>query len=148
MPKLNSFIRESMRFRMGGVTNFRFNKTDWTLSNGITIPKGSLIGVDSFSLHFDNELQDGNPYEFKPFRHVANGKLATKVEAQNISFGLGNHACPGRFLAIQEISTILSVLIRNYKVSTQDGKPHPYKVRPSAFSLPQGEPLIFRKITV
>ncbi|KXN64579.1 cytochrome P450, partial [Conidiobolus coronatus NRRL 28638] len=146
MVKLNSFIRESMRFRLAGVTNFRFNKNDWTLTNGITIPKGSLMGVDAFSLHFDNELQDGSPYEFKPFRHAANGKLATKVEPQNIAFGLGQHACPGRFLAIQEISTILSVIIRNYKVSTQDGKPHPYKVVPDQFALPKGEPLIFTKI--
>jgi cytochrome P450 len=148
MTKLNSFIRESMRFRLAGVTNFRVNKTNWTLSNGITIPKGSLMAVDAFSLHFDNELQDGSPYEFKPFRHADNGKLATKVEPQNISFGLGQHACPGRFLAIQEISTILSVIIRNYKFSTQDGKPHPYKVIPDPFALPKGEPLIFTKITV
>jgi cytochrome P450 len=146
MLKLNSFIREAMRFRLEAINNFRIVKSDWILSNGIVIPKGSFIAVDSTSLHFDNELQDGNAYEFKPFRHYEKGKLATKTEPQNLSFGFGTHACPGRFLAIQEISTILSVLIRSYKISTQDGKPHPYMVKPAQFDLPKGEPLIFSKI--
>ncbi|KXN66581.1 cytochrome P450 [Conidiobolus coronatus NRRL 28638] len=146
MLKLNSFIRETMRFRLEAVSSFRITRSDWILSNGVIIPKGSFIAVDSTSLHFDNELQDGSPYEFKPYRHFENGKLATKTEPQFLSFGFGTHACPGRFLAIQEISTILSVIIRNYEISTQDGKPHPYMVKPAQFDLPKGEPLIFRKI--
>jgi cytochrome P450 len=146
MLKLNSFIRETMRFRLEPITSFRITKSDWVLSNGVAIPKGSFTAVDSTSLHFDKGLQDGDAHEFKPFRHYEKGKLATKTEPQFLSFGFGTHACPGRFLAIQEISTILSVIIRNYKISTQDGKSHPYMVKPGQFELPKGEPLIFSKI--
>jgi cytochrome P450 len=54
---------------------------------------------------------------FEPFRFVNQDKNSTKVGEDYVFFGMGKHACPGRWFAVQEIKTILSMLIRDYKIS-------------------------------
>ncbi|KAI0814385.1 cytochrome P450 [Xylaria sp. FL0064] len=49
----------------------------------------------------------------------------TSIGDTNQNFGLGKHACPGRFFAAQEIKLILSYLLLNYDIKLRDGEARP-----------------------
>ncbi|KAF2966816.1 hypothetical protein GQX73_g6755 [Xylaria multiplex] len=49
----------------------------------------------------------------------------TSIGDTNQNFGLGKHACPGRFFAAQEIKLILSHLLLNYDIKLRDGEARP-----------------------
>ncbi|KAI9291820.1 putative cytochrome P450, partial [Neoconidiobolus thromboides FSU 785] len=48
---------------------------------------------------------------------------ATRVTQNFLNFGMGRHACPGRFFAVQEITSLVSTLLQKYRIETKDGKP-------------------------
>ncbi|TGJ87898.1 hypothetical protein E0Z10_g821 [Xylaria hypoxylon] len=52
----------------------------------------------------------------------------TSIGDTNQNFGLGKHACPGRFFAAQEIKLILSYLLLNYDIKLRDGEARPNPV--------------------
>ncbi|RUO96095.1 cytochrome P450 [Jimgerdemannia flammicorona] len=101
-----------------------------------------MVKLDSFlreSLMLDEELQGPDPENFNPWRFVNKNKQATKVGVDFLRFGMGKHACPGRFFAIQEIKTIVSIIMRKSRIV----RPTPSASR-SIKEHPEG-PLMFIK---
>lgn len=93
---------------------------DVTLSNGLHLTKGTRIQVDSCrmrdpELHQEPDQWDG--YRFLKLREIeGKGHLAQLVStsADHLGFGLGKHACPGRFFAANEIKIALCHLLMKY----------------------------------
>jgi cytochrome P450 len=56
----------------------------------------------------------------------------TSIGDADQNFGLGKHACPGRFFAAQEIKVILSYLLLHYEIKLRDGEGRP---RPVVFMM-------------
>ncbi|RYC60736.1 hypothetical protein CHU98_g5470 [Xylaria longipes] len=56
------------------------------------------------------------------------GYQFTSIGDTNQNFGLGKHACPGRFFAAQEIKLILSHLLLHYEIKLRDGEARPKPV--------------------
>lgn len=56
------------------------------------------------------------------------GHQFTSIGDTNQNFGLGKHACPGRFFAAQEIKLILTHLLLNYEIKLRDGEARPKPV--------------------
>ncbi|KAI1150916.1 cytochrome P450 [Nemania diffusa] len=52
----------------------------------------------------------------------------TSIGDADQNFGLGKHACPGRFFAAQEIKVILCHLLLHYEVKLRDGEARPSPV--------------------
>ncbi|KAI0457043.1 cytochrome P450 [Xylaria acuta] len=63
-----------------------------------------------------------------PAQPNRSGYQFTSIGDTNQNFGLGKHACPGRFFAAQEIKLILSYLLLNYEIKLRDGEPRPKPV--------------------
>ncbi|KAJ9053664.1 hypothetical protein DSO57_1022067 [Entomophthora muscae] len=125
MVHLNSAIRETLRHRGHHLGQWRITSKHQVLRNGMEIPEGALLALDGTSLHF-NEKDYPSPHEYKPFRFVGTGLIATRVNGSFIGFGAGRHACPGRFFAVQEVTSIISTLLRKCDFSIVDGKPGPF----------------------
>ena len=78
----------------------RYVKKNVTFSNGITVPKGSVVTASAFSAHME-EGSYHDPYVFKPFRF---SDVRDDVEGEStkhqmvatspdyLAFGLGKHA--------------------------------------------------------
>ncbi|KAF9571172.1 hypothetical protein EC968_000975 [Mortierella alpina] len=113
---LDSFVREVFRFRLQRIELPHIAQADVILSNGMVIHKGRKIFVNLRSLHEDPKLQGEGPTEFRPWRFVGKAKSAAKASMDYLPFGVGKHACPGRFLAIQEIKTITALLVTRYSM--------------------------------
>ncbi|KAI7850426.1 cytochrome P450 [Circinella umbellata] len=124
MVKLDSVCRESMRLRneFYELTHTNVGKNKIVLSNGTIIPPGGDVLINAWYNQQSNDWEEmkkdksEDRTEFKPFRYVNTGYPSTKVSDDYLVFGEGKHACPGRWFAIQEIKTVISLLIRDYKL--------------------------------
>ncbi|KAJ7269284.1 cytochrome P450 [Mycena haematopus] len=129
MRKLDSTLREAGRFySLSSIGLNRLLIKPASLVDGTVVPSGCKIAVPLKAVHF-NENVYPDPYTFDCFRFsklresedsdVKHG--FTTIENDFVLFGLGRHACPGRFFASMELKIMLSHLLLNYDVSLADG---------------------------
>ncbi|KAI0654468.1 cytochrome P450 [Cubamyces menziesii] len=154
MWKVDSFMRETMRYNGIGLGSLlRRAEKDVVLSDGTFIPRGTILSAVAYSLHRDETIYD-EPDVFDPFRFAR--KRAEKGEetrhqfvtasAEYIPFGLGRHACPGRFFASNELKAMLAYVVANYDVKFRDGgkKPENLFIAQAVVPSPAAE-VLFRK---
>ncbi|KAK8067076.1 hypothetical protein PG997_013823 [Apiospora hydei] len=133
LQKLDSFMKESQRLA-GNVTTFiRKVVKPIDLSDGTHLPAGTnllapLCGISRDERYFpEPEVFDG--LRFWKLRRqsadAANRWQYTSITQSNLDFGLGKHACPGRFLAGNEIKLILANFVLNYDIKLKDGESRP-----------------------
>ncbi|KAI9312752.1 cytochrome P450 [Dichotomocladium elegans] len=134
LVKLDSVCREAMRIKNNFLTHNHtyIGKGNITLSSGAVIKPGEDVIVNLWFNHRDTATQrttDKTDLDnFHPYRFVGEDRAASKIGDDFLVFGEGKHSCPGRWFALQEMKTIVSFLIRDYKL-TPKGKIHfPNKV--------------------
>ncbi|CAG8500148.1 9662_t:CDS:10 [Paraglomus brasilianum] len=144
MEKLDSFVKESNRL-MGHILMLPHCATcpSFTFSNGYQVPKGRLVLMNNLTYMSNSSLHGDNPETFSGFRHVSKSPFA-RVGRDSMAFGLGKHACPGRWLASRNIKMAMSILIRKYEISTLDGKRPKYPIK-RGISVLGPLPLTFKK---
>lgn len=80
------------------------------------------------TIHNDPEIYP-SPDEFHPWRfsemREASADDALKHQAVNTSkeyltFGLGKHACPGRFFAVNELKSMMAYIVMHYDVKMKE----------------------------
>ncbi|KAG0163763.1 hypothetical protein DFQ28_009719 [Apophysomyces sp. BC1034] len=124
LVKLDSFIRETFRARSRGFNHAHTHtgKKDIVLRSGAVIHPGEEVYINMWHVHHDEKTQKAaneDIYNFHPYRYVGLGKQATKIGDDFVTFGLGRHACPGRWFAIQQAKGIMSFLIRHYNIAAE-----------------------------
>ena len=139
IPKLkllDSFCKESQRVNpLGLVTFSRKVKKDITLHDGTVIPAGEHMAVATGELLRDPDLYP-DPDKFDGYRFL---KLREKpgmesrhqfvsTSIDNMNFGHGVHACPGRFFANNEIKVIVSYILLHYDFKMPDGEGRPKNI--------------------
>ncbi|CAF3475596.1 unnamed protein product [Fusarium graminearum] len=133
MEKLDSFIKESQRFHSPDLTTFqRAAIADMTLPDGTFVPKGTKLEINTCSIHKDKDLYE-NPGDFDALRFYkmrqAPGQGAKyqyfSVGREDLSWGFGRHACPGRYLSAINIKLIMAELLMNYDIKLCDGASRP-----------------------
>ncbi|KAK0762080.1 hypothetical protein N5P37_004881 [Trichoderma harzianum] len=124
MKKLDSFIKESQRFNsLAFVTPAYKLLSNATFSNGIKLPKGTRItllirdlpgnaGPDVFDGFRYARLRELPGLESK--HQAASTGLMCPRSKDNLTFGHGPHACPGRFFAIYEVKNLLVELLLHF----------------------------------
>jgi len=134
LRKMDSFIKESQRFRPPGlVTMNRKCEVDITLSNGIVLPKGTHIGVaagaNALDPAFNEKALEFDGFRFEKLRAVPGNdskyQLVTTNDIDQLHWGVGLHACPGRFFAGYEIKMLLSEILINYDFKLKSGEERP-----------------------
>ncbi|KAI3531126.1 ent-kaurene oxidase [Colletotrichum filicis] len=101
---------------------------DTKLHNGTKIPKGTKLIV-STSKSWDTDKYP-NPEKFNSYRFLRMRKEQGLETAQFVSttpnalgFGMGKHACPGRFFAANELKIALSHILLKYDFKLAPGAP-------------------------
>lgn len=140
MKKVDSFLKETMRFHPPGVASFqRKILKPFTLSNGQYIPAGTVLEVPAQAIAFDPEVFpepekfDGLRFyrlrekarEAGEFDTAALGQFVS-VSKGSLSFGYGRHACPGRFFAGNEIKMIVANCLLKYDIKLAEGHTERY----------------------
>ncbi|KAI1496068.1 cytochrome P450 [Biscogniauxia marginata] len=121
MKLLDSLIKESQRRKPIGAALIRRSVTeDLKLSNGLVLKKGMRIHVDMSRMQ-DPQVYE-NPEEWDPERFLKMRSQPGKehmaqlvaTSGDQFAFGHGEHACPGRFFASNELKVALCHLLMKY----------------------------------
>ncbi|KAJ7246815.1 cytochrome P450 [Mycena haematopus] len=133
--KLDSFLRESQRYNGASAVNINrivVNPNGYTFSDGTHIPQGTFLAAATHATHHDGENYE-NPDEFDGFRFAKmrggeedRGSIKFQMVAPDVkylSFGLGRHACPGRFFAVNELKLMLAYILQHYDVKLEGPRP-------------------------
>jgi hypothetical protein len=102
-----------------------------TLPNGQNLPRGVAIGFanpdqalspvqSTYSRASEPPLNEFHPDRFLRLRSQGgegNKHQFVTTSTENLHFGHGMHACPGRFFASNEIKIVLVEMLRRYEVS-------------------------------
>ncbi|RBR26346.1 uncharacterized protein FIESC28_00846 [Fusarium coffeatum] len=133
MEKLDSFLKESQRLNSPDLTTFqRAAVADMTLPDGTFVPKGTKLEINTCSIHADKDFYE-NPKEFDGLRFYKmrqgpgqeNKYKYSSVGRDDLSWGFGRHACPGRYLSAVNIKLILAELLMNYDIKLCEGAKRP-----------------------
>ncbi|KAG2184582.1 hypothetical protein INT43_000491, partial [Umbelopsis isabellina] len=123
IPIMDSFFREILRINSDYIGIHHKALQDTMLSNGIVIPKGSSVGLAANDAHTDPGIQELGPnniplIEVDPERFITRKtKKSTAIGLDMLAFGVGYHACPGRYLASQEITYVIAKILEQYDIS-------------------------------
>ncbi|KAL4863838.1 hypothetical protein BDV12DRAFT_176986 [Aspergillus spectabilis] len=135
MIKLDSFVRESQRMSPTSLVNIPRIVTDpngLKLTTGHVVPPGYLAMVRAQPINQSKELYP-EPEKFDALRfarlraqpgHESRWQH-TSTGSDNINFGHGLWACPGRFFASAEIKVLVAHLIRRYDLRLLEGEERP-----------------------
>ncbi|KAJ9612674.1 hypothetical protein H2204_015015 [Knufia peltigerae] len=132
LRKLDSFIRESQRLSPPSLANMPRIVTSpegLNLPSGHVIPRGERIMVRAHTLNLDPALWE-NPdtfdgFRFERLRSAPGNELKyqhTTTGVDNINFGHGIWACPGRHFASSQMKVVLAHLLQHYDIKLEDGK--------------------------
>ncbi|KUJ19332.1 cytochrome P450 [Mollisia scopiformis] len=137
--KLDSFLKESQRFTPPQLpANVRVTTSSLTLSTGHTLPTGTRFAFSAWAIHNSptnaifTPTPDHTPlppstfdgFRFYKLRRIPgneNKHLYVTTSPDSLNFGHGNHACPGRFFASNEIKVILIELLRSWEFRYMGG---------------------------
>lgn len=103
-----------------------------TLADGTHMPSGTMLAAPVRAMYYDPELVE-NPEEFDGFRwsklrqqeNQLNSHLFVSTSSSSLLFGHGNHACPGRFFAANEIQIMLVSILLRYDFKYLEGETRP-----------------------
>ncbi|KAG6319371.1 hypothetical protein E4U22_004624 [Claviceps purpurea] len=144
MYKMDSFIKETQRLNpLDGASLARVALKDFTFSNGLHVPKGSVIFTPNSPI-FDDERFYPKAKTFDGFRFSrmrGDPKLKsscdlTATNEQSMHFGIGRHACPGRFMASDEVKLALIFILQNFDIAMENFGPRPKNQTFGKFMLP------------
>ncbi|CAG8690217.1 12980_t:CDS:2, partial [Ambispora leptoticha] len=146
MHRLDSFVKESMRTfgNAVGLTHMTMD-SEFKFSNGYQVPKGRAVSIYLNPIYHDEKLQGANATEFDGRRYLEKESSATQIGRDFLPFGLGRHACPGRFLAINEIKILMSEIILRYKITPINPPPRKKVLKAGFVKFNEDEGLIFER---
>lgn len=106
----------------------RIAEAEVKLSDGTVIPKGAFTWVTLDAYRNPERYPDPNVFNPRRFLEMRNQpgqenkwQLVT-TSADHLGFGHGEHACPGRFFASNEVKVALVHLLLKYDWQLPEGK--------------------------
>jgi cytochrome P450 len=137
MSYLSQVIKETMRIVTTSSAVTRVSSQDYTLSNGVTIPKGTDIYCHLWASHHNSSFPDA--YEFKPER-FADG------DGEWCPFFVGTRQCKplniiyncltndfllgiGMNFSLLELKVNLVLILQQFELSMSEGNPDYKKLR-------------------
>ncbi|KAK2756647.1 hypothetical protein FQN54_005092 [Arachnomyces sp. PD_36] len=127
MKLLNSILKETQRLNGVALAIMnRYVKENAILSNEVTILKGSQTSVITEMMRSEKTYENAkkwDPARFYNLRCQDQDQKAQLVSAtaEHIAFGLGKHACSGRFFATHELKIMLAHILMKYDIEFING---------------------------
>ncbi len=113
-------LEEILRIDDPFVSNRRVTTRDTHIA-GVKVPAGTRVHLNWTSANRDPEVFE-SPDAFNPVDH----------HSQNLVFGIGPHACPGRSLTLMELRVIIDELLKQTENISMFSGEAPLRERPPA----------------
>lgn len=158
LPLMDSFFREVLRYDVDYLGLHHMALQDSVLSTGQIVPKGSLVVSALEQNHRDTRYLPIDPDSgeivtgdsplgvFDAYRFVDKKMKSTTIGTNLLTFGIGAHACPGRYFAANEIKYVISEMLIRYNIRTKSGLRAKENVLLGMTRFPPTEPLIFQGV--
>ncbi|KAJ5327129.1 Cytochrome P450 [Penicillium brevicompactum] len=131
MDLMDSFLKECQRLHPpAALSAHRVCISDIKLSNGITLKKGSHVAVPSEVIQKSGAYYE-DPETFDGFRFVKRAAAGDKnsrlvdLSPDYLVFGMGAHACPGRWMASALMKLALAHILTRYDILLPDSSSGP-----------------------
>ncbi|KAJ5582567.1 Cytochrome P450, partial [Penicillium sp. DV-2018c] len=131
MVLMDSFLKECQRLHPpAALSAHRVCISDLKLSNGITLKQGSHVALPSGIIQRSSEYY-ADPESFDGFRFVKRAAAGAKdsrlvdLSPDYLVFGMGPHACPGRWMASALMKLSLAHILISYDILLQDSSTGP-----------------------
>ncbi|KAJ5574298.1 Cytochrome P450 [Penicillium hispanicum] len=122
MVALDSFLKECQRLHPpAAVSAHRVCVTALELSNGVVLKPGTHIGVPSGWIQRSSKSYE-NPEAFDGFRFVKRAEAGAShtrlvdLSPDYLVFGMGVHACPGRWMASVLMKLVFAHLVMHFDI--------------------------------
>jgi cytochrome P450 monooxygenase len=95
-----------------------------TLSDGLHLPRGTLISMPAAAVSMDNTLIP-NADQFDGFRWLKEGLSSSAFSSTgptHLHWGVGRYSCPGRWFATVMMKAILVRLMMEYDFRFEEGQ--------------------------
>lgn len=93
-PYLNAVIKEGLRVFTPALGSLdRLVPKGGMVFDGVFLPEGTAVGLQSWTTHRDAEVWGDDAYEFKPERWLSETQ---EMKAAFIPFSIGGRNCPGQ----------------------------------------------------
>ena len=123
-----------------------------TLSDGFHLPVGTRFSMPCAEILHDPAVTE-SPEVFDGFRYYkerqkpgeGNRHQFATTDSNNLHFGHGKYACPGRFFASNEIKMILATVLLKYDVCFLDGQGRPKNMTAHEYIFPDPDGVILLK---
>nr|AIL94129.1 cytochrome P450 CYP3032B1 [Tigriopus japonicus] len=133
VPLVEAFILEVQRkANVAPLSLFRQANKDCYFK-GYFIPKGTVI-LPNIGRALNNPEVFENPEEFKPERHIKDGKFSPSPNG--IPFGVGKRRCLGETLAKAELFIYVTRLLHHFDIKPENNQPIREIPIPTALSKP------------
>lgn len=156
LMKMDSFVKESQRLSHPDLTTFQRAATaDMQLPDGTHVPRGTKLEIATAAIYADERIYL-DPQTFDGLRYYRMRQVPgeesrhqfVSVSNEDLSFGFGTHACPGRFLGIYNTKIILAEIIRHYDLKLPDGAGRPVNTEVEVIVSPDPEAKILMRSRV
>ncbi|KMY92484.1 probable cytochrome P450 4p2 [Drosophila simulans] len=114
LNQLGYFIKETMRLYPSIPIMGRQTLQETELENGLILPKRSQINIHVFDIHRNAKYWE-SPEEFRPERFLPENCLKRHPYAY-IPFSAGQRNCIGQKYAMQEMKTLMVVILKQFKI--------------------------------
>ncbi|MCJ1247522.1 hypothetical protein MMC30_004736 [Trapelia coarctata] len=135
LRKFDSFVRESQRLSPPSIANiprYVTSPSGFRTSTGHLIPQGYTVMIRAEPINRDANLwpdpEKFDGFRFSKLRDRPSNEMKyqhSSTGTDNINFGHGIWACPGRFFASAEIKVVMAYLITQYDIKLVPGKGKP-----------------------
>ncbi|KAK2766963.1 hypothetical protein FQN54_006279 [Arachnomyces sp. PD_36] len=130
LPYLDAVMLEAMRIHSGvGLMLERIvPKEGFTLPDGRYIPAGTIVGMNPWVIHRNEEVFGPDVETFRPERWLQqDGETEEEYEARkkkmkgaNLAFGAGPRTCLGKFLSFLESYKLIGTMFGMFDISLAD----------------------------
>ncbi|EPS30933.1 hypothetical protein PDE_05886 [Penicillium oxalicum 114-2] len=126
LPYIAAIVEEIFRWRPAGPEGVPHLNREEAVYNGYTIPKGSVLVPNVWTIYREEAVYGPNPDDFNPDRWLeSDGKTLKALPAA--AFGYGRRTCPGRHFARNAIWLVVAQLLWSFDIkpalSEETGEP-------------------------
>ncbi|OKL62743.1 hypothetical protein UA08_01139 [Talaromyces atroroseus] len=129
LKRMDSVIKESQRMNPSSMISMhRYVEKPTKLSDNTLLPKGAWVTIAATPAKDANIWTEPDTFDglrFYNLRQQAGNESRyqlTTTSSEQIGFGVGRHACPGRFFASHELKFLLAQLIVKFDWKLSDSE--------------------------
>ena len=123
-PTLYRLCLEALRLTAHSIGGLRTASKDFSIGNGMIIPKGRTVALAHIPSSFDAELwKDPDTLDLNINSNNRSMELYENDYAFTV-FSCGMHKCPGRRFALTTLPCAVAILLIDYEIDLPETSPH------------------------